>query len=233
MSDMFLRTKSLIGEDNLAKLKGSSVAVFGLGGVGSYAAEALTRSGIGTLYIYDNDTVSQSNINRQLIALPSTVGEKKTDLVKSRCLSVNPEIEIYDFCEFITPESEIPFEKFDFIIDAVDNVTAKIFLAENAQNKNIPIISVMGTGNKLHPEKLTISDIYKTYECPLCKVMRYELKKRGIKKLPVVWSDETPKKPENLGENKGSHPAPASMVFVPATAGITAASYAIRKLMEK
>ena len=233
MSDMFLRTKSLIGEDNLAKLKGSSVAVFGLGGVGSYAAEALTRSGIGTLYIYDNDTVSQSNINRQLIALPSTVGEKKTDLVKSRCLSVNPEIEIYDFCEFITPESEIPFEKFDFIIDAVDNVTAKIFLAENAQNKNIPIISVMGTGNKLHPEKLTISDIYKTYECPLCKVMRYELKKRGIKKLPVVWSDETPKKPENLGETKGSHPAPASMVFVPATAGITAASYAIRKLMEK
>ena len=233
MSDMFLRTKSLIGEDNLAKLKGSSVAVFGLGGVGSYAAEALTRSGIGTLYIYDNDTVSQSNINRQLIALPSTVGEKKTDLVKSRCLSVNPEIEIYDFCEFITPESEIPFEKFDFIIDAVDNVTAKIFLAENAQNKNIPIISVMGTGNKLHPEKLTISDIYKTYECPLCKVMRYELKKRGINKLPVVWSDETPKKPENLGENKGSHPAPASMVFVPATAGITAASYAIRKLMEK
>lgn len=230
---MFLRTKSLIGEDNLAKLKGSSVAVFGLGGVGSYAAEALTRSGIGTLYIYDNDTVSQSNINRQLIALPSTVGEKKTDLVKSRCLSVNPEIEIYDFCEFITPESEIPFEKFDFIIDAVDNVTAKIFLAENAQNKNIPIISVMGTGNKLHPEKLTISDIYKTYECPLCKVMRYELKKRGIKKLPVVWSDETPKKPENLGETKGSHPAPASMVFVPATAGITAASYAIRKLMEK
>ncbi len=233
MSDMFLRTKSLIGEDNLAKLKGSSVAVFGLGGVGSYAAEALTRSGIGTLYIYDNDTVSQSNINRQLIALPSTIGEKKTDLVKSRCLSVNPEIRIYDFCEFITPESEIPFEKFDFIIDAVDNVTAKIFLAENAQNKNIPIISVMGTGNKLHPEKLTISDIYKTYECPLCKVMRYELKKRGIKKLPVVWSDETPKKPENLGETKGSHPAPASMVFVPAAAGITAASYAIRKLMEK
>ncbi|MBQ6714527.1 MAG: tRNA threonylcarbamoyladenosine dehydratase [Clostridia bacterium] len=233
MSDMFLRTKSLIGEDNLAKLKGSSVAVFGLGGVGSYAAEALTRSGIGTLYIYDNDTVSQSNINRQLIALPSTVGEKKTDLVKSRCLSVNPEIRIHDFCEFITPESKIPFEKFDFIIDAVDNVTAKIFLAKNAQNKNIPIISVMGTGNKLHPEKLTISDIYKTYECPLCKVMRYELKKRGIKKLPVVWSDETPKKPENLGETKGSHPAPASMVFVPATAGITAASYAIRKLMEK
>lgn len=230
---MFLRTKSLIGEDNLAKLKGSSVAVFGLGGVGSYAAEALTRSGIGTLYIYDNDTVSQSNINRQLIALPSTVGEKKTDLVKSRCLSVNPEIRIHDFCEFITPESKIPFEKFDFIIDAVDNVTAKIFLAKNAQNKNIPIISVMGTGNKLHPEKLTISDIYKTYECPLCKVMRYELKKRGIKKLPVVWSDETPKKPENLGETKGSHPAPASMVFVPATAGITAASYAIRKLMEK
>lgn len=232
MNDIFLRTKSLIGEENLSKLKNSTVAIFGLGGVGSYAAEALCRSGIGTLYIYDNDTVSESNINRQLIALQSTVGEKKTGLVKSRCLSINTEINIYDFCEFITPESVIPFEKFDFIIDAVDNVTAKLFLAENATSKNIPIISIMGTGNKLCPEKLTISDIYKTHECPLCKVMRYELKKRSIKKLPVVWSDETPIKPTHLGENKGSHPAPASMVFVPAAAGMTAASYVVRKLIE-
>lgn len=232
MSNKFLRTKSLIGEENLSKLKGSAVAVFGLGGVGSYAAEALARSGIGTLYIYDNDTVSKSNINRQLIAMSSTVGQKKTELVKSRCFSINPEIKIFDFCEFITPESEIPFEKFDFIIDAVDNVTAKLFLAENVQNKNIPIISVMGTGNKLCPEKLTVSDIYKTHECPLCKVMRYELKKIGVKKLAVVWSDETPIKPTPSGENKGSHPAPASMVFVPAAAGMTAASYVVRKLIE-
>ena len=233
MNDIFLRTKSLIGEENLSKLKNSTVAIFGLGGVGSYAAEALCRSGVGTLYIYDNDTVSESNINRQLIALNNTVGEKKTDLVKSRCLSINPEIEIFDFCEFITPESEIPFDKFDFIIDAVDNVTAKLFLAGSAQEKNIPIISVMGTGNKLCPEKLTISDIFKTHECPLCKVMRYELKKRGVKKLAVVWSDETPIKPQNLGENKGSHPAPASMVFVPAAAGMMAASYVIRKIIEE
>ncbi len=233
MSDIFLRTKSLIGEDNLDKLKGSAVAVFGLGGVGSYAAEALARSGIGTLYIYDNDTVSESNINRQLIALESTVGKMKTELVRERCTAINPEIKIFDFCEFITPESQIPFHKFDFIIDAIDNVTAKIFLAENAQNKNIPIISVMGTGNKLNPEKLTVGDIYKTHECPLCKVMRYELKKRGVKKLTVVWSDETPIPPQSLGESKGSHPAPASMVFVPATAGMLAASYVIKKLIEK
>ena len=232
MSDIFLRTKSLIGEENLNRLKGSAVAVFGLGGVGSYAAEALARSGIGTLYIYDNDTVSKSNINRQLIALEGTVGKKKTELVKERCLSINPEIKIYDFCEFITPESNIPFDKFDFIIDAIDNVTAKIFLAQSAEIKGVPLISIMGTGNKLCPEKLTISDIYKTHECPLCKVMRYELKKRGIKKLTVVWSDETPIKPQSLGETKGTHPAPASMVFVPASAGMLAASFVIRKLTE-
>ncbi|MBQ8202721.1 MAG: tRNA threonylcarbamoyladenosine dehydratase [Clostridia bacterium] len=233
MNERFLRTKALIGEENLSKLKGSCVAVFGLGGVGSYAAEALARSGVGTLYIYDNDSVSESNINRQLIALSSTVNEKKTELVKARCADINPEIKIYDFCEFITPESDIPFEKFDFIIDAIDNVTAKLFLAENAEKKSVNIISVMGTGNKLCPERLKVSDIYKTHECPLCKVMRYELKKRGVKSLVTVWSDETPIKPESTGETKGSHPAPASMMFVPASAGIMAANYAVRKIIEK
>lgn len=233
MSDRFLRTKSLIGEENLSKLKGSAVAVFGLGGVGSCAAEALCRSGIGALYIYDNDTVSVSNINRQLIALSSTVKKDKTELVKQRCLDINPDIKIFDFCEFITPQSELPFDKFDFIIDAIDNVTAKLFLAKEAEDKGIPIISVMGTGNKLYPEKLKISDIYKTRECPLCKVMRYELKKRNVKKLITVWSDETPIKPIDNGENKGSHPAPASMMFVPASAGILAANYVVRKIIEK
>ncbi len=233
MSERFLRTKSLIGEENLEKLKKSSVAVFGLGGVGSFAAEALARSGVGTLYIYDNDTVNESNTNRQLIALPSTVGQKKTQLVKTRCEEINPDIKIFDFCEFVTPQSQIPFEKFDFIIDAIDNVTAKLFLAKSAQEKNIPIVSVMGTGNKLFPERLKISDIYKTHECPLCKVMRYELKKSGVKSLMTVWSDETPIKPENTGETKGSHPAPASMVFVPASAGLLASSYAVRKIIEK
>ncbi len=233
MSERFLRTKSLIGEENLEKLKKSSVAVFGLGGVGSFAAEALARSGVGTLYIYDNDTVSVSNINRQLIALPSTVGQKKTQLVKTRCEEINPDIKVFDFCEFVTPQSRLPFEKFDFIIDAIDNVTAKLFLAKSAQEKNIPIVSVMGTGNKLYPEKLKISDIYKTHECPLCKVMRYELKKKGVKSLMTVWSDETPIKPENTGETKGSHPAPASMTFVPASAGLLASSYAVRRIIEK
>ena len=170
--DRFLRTKGLLGEEKFEILKNSTVAVFGLGGVGSYAAEVLARSGVGTLYIYDNDTISESNINRQLIALTSTVGKYKTAVLKERLLDINPDINVFNFAEFITPESDIPFEKFDFMIDAVDNVTAKIFLAEKSQKLSVPLISVMGTGNKLHPENLIISDIFKTHECPLCKVMR-------------------------------------------------------------
>ena len=196
MNNRFLRTKSLIGEENFNKLNNSSVAVFGIGGVGSYAAEALVRSGIGALYIYDNDTIGESNINRQLIADDTTIGKYKTEVFKKRAININPKIDIYENPIFITPETKIDFCKFDYIIDAIDNVTAKLFLIENAKKYNIPIISVMGTGNKLDPTKLTVSDISKTHTCPLAKVMRLELKKRNINKVKVIWSDELPIKPK-------------------------------------
>ena len=233
MKEEYLRTAALIGEEGLHKLENSAAAVFGLGGVGSYAAEALVRSGVGTVYIYDCDKVAKSNINRQLIALSSTVGMYKTEAEAERLKEINPDCNIIKKQEFVTPESNIPFECFDFIIDAVDNVTAKLFLATKAYNRKIPIISVMGTGNKLDPTRLKITDIYKTSVCPLARVMRYELKKRGVKKLTAVWSDETPIKPADCGEYRdtGRIP-PASMAMVPACAGLYAASYAIRKIIE-
>lgn len=233
MKEEHLRTAALIGEEGLDKLKNSAAAVFGLGGVGSYAAEALVRSGIGTVYIYDSDKVAKSNINRQLIALSSTVGMYKTEAEALRLNDINPDCNIIEKREFITPESVIPFDSFNFIIDAVDNVTAKLFLAVEAEKRKVPIISVMGTGNKLDPTRLKITDIYKTSVCPLARVMRHELKKRGVKKLTVVWSDETPVKPADCGEYRdtGRIP-PASMAMVPACAGLFAASYAIRKIIE-
>ena len=233
MKEEYLRTAALIGEENLNKLNNSTVAVVGLGGVGSYAAEALVRSGIGTVYIYDSDKVAKSNINRQLIALSSTVGMYKTEAEALRLKDINPHCNIIEKTEFVSPESNIPFENFDFIIDAVDNVTAKLFLAAEAEKRGVPIISVMGTGNKLDPAKLKITDIYKTSVCPLARVMRYELKKRGVKNLTVVWSDETPIKPADCGEYRdtGRIP-PASMSMVPGSAGLYASSYVIRKIIE-
>ena len=228
--DRHLRTKALLGEDNFLKLQSKTVAVFGVGGVGSYAAESLVRCGVGNIYIYDNDTVAKSNINRQLIATDKSVGEKKVEIAKQRYLEINPDVNITAVCEFITPDSQVPFEQFDFIIDAIDNVTAKIFLIENATNKNIPIISVTGTGNKIYPEKLKIGDIYKTDTCPLCRVLRTELKKRNIKKLDVVWSDEKPIEPEKIYEDKKK--TVASCAFVPGSAGLMAAAFAVRKLLE-
>ena len=231
MKEEYLRTAALIGEDGLEILKTKVAAVFGLGGVGSYAAEALVRSGIGTVYIYDSDKVAKSNINRQLIALSSTVGMDKTKAEALRLKDINPDCNIIEKREFVTPESSIPFESFDFIIDAVDNVTAKLFLAVEAEKRGVPIISVMGTGNKLDPAKLKITDIYKTSVCPLARVMRYELKKRGVKKLTVVWSDENPIKPADCGEYRDTgRITPASMATVPGCAGLYAASYVIRKL---
>lgn len=232
MKEEYLRTAALIGEDGLERLNSAAVAVFGLGGVGSYAAEALVRSGVGTLYIYDNDRVSKSNINRQLIALSSTVGVFKTEAAAARLRDINPDCTVIEKREFVTRESDIPFDSFDFIIDAVDNVTAKLFLAVEAERKGVPIISVMGTGNKLDPTRLKVSDIYKTSVCPLARVMRYELKKRGVKRLAAVWSDETPLKPTDCGEYRdtGRIP-PASMAMVPGAAGLTAAAYAVKALI--
>lgn len=234
MDKRFLRSAALIGEDGVNKLKNSTVAVFGIGGVGSYALEALARSGVGTLVIFDNDFVSESNINRQLIALDSTVGMLKTEVAAGRCRDINPDIIIEENPIFITGQSDIDFSRFDFIIDAVDNVTAKLYLAQGALSNGVPIISVMGTGNKLNPEKLKISDIFETRECPLCRVMRTELKKRDIKKLTVVWSDERPIKSAVADEPRtNERPSPSSMAFVPASAGLMAASYAVRKLISK
>lgn len=234
MKEQHLRTVALIGEDGLNKLKNSTVAVFGIGGVGSYSVEALARSGIGRIYIYDNDTVSESNRNRQLIALKSTVGKLKTRVCAERIHEIDPEIEVIENPVFVTRDTEIPFEKFDFIIDAVDNVTAKLYLIENAQKFSVPIISVMGTGNKLDPSLLQVSDIYSTRECPLARVMRTELKKRSIKKLKVVWSPEHPIKAAETDEKRATGRAtPGSMTFVPATAGIMAAAYAVKILTEK
>lgn len=232
MREEDLRTAALIGSESLTRLNNSTVAVFGIGGVGSYAAEALVRSGVGRLYIYDNDRVSKSNINRQLIAFGSFVGRYKTEVAAERYRDINPECEIIEDRDFVTPESNIPFDKFDFLIDAVDNVTAKLFLAVEAEKRGIPIVSVMGTGNKLDPTRLKCTDIYKTSVCPLARVMRYELKKRGVKKLLVVWSDEIPVKPSDCGEYRqtGRIP-PASMAMVPGAAGLIAASVAVKKLL--
>ena len=231
MKEQHLRTVTLIGDEHLEKLKNATVAVFGIGGVGSFAVEALARSGVGCIYLYDNDTVCESNCNRQLIALSSTIGRLKTDVAAERILDINPDIKVIKNPIFVTKETEIPFEKFDFIIDAIDNVSAKLHIIEGAQKMGIGIISVMGTGNKLNPSLLQIGDIYSTKECPLARVMRTELKKRGIKKLDVVWSPERPKKPKTTEETRvNGRPSPASMVFVPSSAGILAAAYTIKKL---
>lgn len=231
MNDRFFRTNAFLGKENAEKLKESVVAVFGIGGVGSYTVEALARSGVGCLFLYDNDTVEESNINRQIIALSSTVGQFKTEAAKKRCMDINPDIKVFTFNEFISKNSALPFDEFDFIVDAVDNVEAKVFLAKSAQDKDIPIISVMGTGNKVNPENLKIGDIYKTSECPLCRKMRYELKKADVKKLMCVWSDERCKNISG-GVRADGHAAPSSMIFVPATAGLLAAKYVVTKISE-
>ncbi len=230
MEEMYNRTVGLIGEEALSRLKNSAVAVAGLGGVGGYAVEMLARSGVGKLYIFDSDRYSESNLNRQIGATADTVGRLKTEATAERIRAINPEAAVVLCDEFITPESNFPFGKVDYIIDAVDNVTAKLFLAKGAQENRRPIISVMGTGNKLCPERLRISDISKTFECPLCRVMRYECKKRGIISLDCVWSDE---KPIRSGFSEKGKSVPASMGFVPAAAGIMAASFVVRRLIKK
>lgn len=231
MSEQFSRTELLLGNDSLEKLKNSRVAVFGIGGVGSYTAEILARGGVGTVDIIDNDTVSISNINRQLIALHSTVGKPKVVAEKERLLDINPEMTVNTYQLFYMPETagQFDFSVYDYIVDAVDTVSAKILLVEQAKKANVPIISSMGTGNKLKPEMLEVSDISKTSVCPLARVMRTELKKRGICKLKVVYSKEQPIKPSKQEEHNGRH-IPASTPFVPATAGILIAAEVIKEI---
>lgn len=225
--DIFSRTERLIGEDALRKLQNSNIIIFGLGGVGSYTAEALARSGIGKMTVVDKDTVDITNINRQLYALHSTVGKPKAEVAKARILDINPECEIIAIQKMYLPENSEDFvlSQYDYIVDAIDNVTAKIDLAVKAEQFGIPIISSMGTGNKLDPTAFKVSDIYKTSVCPLCRVMRTQLKKRGVKKLKVVYSEEMPK---TDGER-----TPASISFVPPAAGLIIAGEVIRDITEK
>ena len=225
--EQFSRTERLIGKDNLLKLKNKNVIVFGLGGVGSYVAEALARCGIGKMTVVDKDTVDITNINRQLYALHSTVGKNKADVAKERILDINPECQVTPIVKMYLPENsdEFNLEQYDYIVDAIDNVTAKIDLAIKSQDLNIPMIASMGTGNKLDPTAFKIADIYKTDTCPLCRVMRRELKNRGVKKLKVLYSSEIPK---NDGER-----TPASISFVPSTAGLIIAGEVIKNLMNE
>ena len=232
MKEEFEREAMLLGEEAIKKLEGSYVALFGLGGVGSYAAEALARSGVGRILLIDNDVVSKSNINRQLCALQSTVGRYKVDVVAKRLLDINPDIIIEKRYDFVLPEniSSFAFESFDYVIDAIDTVSAKLAIAQSATEHGTPMISCMGTGNKLDPTALTVTDIAKTSVCPLARVMRRELKKRGITHLPVVFSTEEPKQQINV---EGKKVPPASVAFVPSVAGLIAASEAIKSITSK
>lgn len=231
MSTRFEREKMLIGEAATEKLGRSSVAVFGVGGVGSAAAEALARGGVGHVTVIDNDTVSITNINRQLCALTSTVGRKKTEVVAERLRDINPDIVVTPLDIFFLPETELDFSEFDYIIDAVDTVSAKIEIAVRANAAKIPVISCMGTGNKLDPTAFVVEDLAKTSVCPLARVMRRELKARGITHLKVVYSKEEPRKQIQRDTSvSGERLPPASISFVPPVAGFIAAGEAIKDI---
>lgn len=225
MTNRWNRTKLLLGEEAVEKLQDKKVLIFGIGGVGSYAIEALARSGIGALTIVDKDVVDETNINRQLIATTKTIGEKKSELMKERILAINPECKVEAVSMFYLPEteSEITFKDFDYIVDAVDTVTAKLAIVCRAKEEGIPIISSMGFGNKLEPTMLEVDDVFHTSVCPLAKVMRNELKKRGVTNLKVVYSKEKPKKSEIIG----------SVPFVPSVAGLTMAAEVIKDLLRE
>ena len=227
----FCRTKILIGDEGLEKLKNAKVAVFGVGGVGSFVVEALARAGVGNFVLIDKDQVSLSNINRQLIATHETIGQLKVDVAKERILSINPEAKVETFAEFFMPgNTNILNNSITYIVDAIDTVTAKIELVMQAQKLGVPIISSMGTGNKLNPCLFEITDIYKTQVCPLAKVMRKELKQRGVKHLKVLYSKEEPKKSGIIGENGKA--IPGSISFVPSVAGLIIAGEVIKDLLK-
>ena len=254
MEDMFSRTELLIGKENIEKLQKSKVAVFGIGGVGSYVVEGLARAGIGNFILVDSDDVSISNLNRQIIATTKTIGKPKVEVAKDRILEINPNANVTIYKEFYKPDNRVPFENdISYIVDAIDTVTAKIDLIEEAEKLKIPIISSMGTGNKLDPTKFEVTDIYKTSVCPLAKVMRKELRDRGIKKLKVVYSKEEPIKikdrdnfekdrelykneveAEKYAEKKNyisnSH-VPGSISFVPSVAGLIIAGEVIKDII--
>ena len=225
------RTELLLGRESIEKLKNSYIAIFGIGGVGGYTAEALARSGVGKLDLIDNDTVALSNINRQIIALHSTVGRYKVDVMKERISDINPDADVNAIRCFFLPKNkdEFDFGKYDYIVDAVDTVSAKIAIIEEAKRAGVPVISSMGAGNKLHPEMFELADISKTSVCPLAKIMRNELKKRRITDVKAVYSKEPPIKSGVIDEKSGK-PVPGSISFVPSAAGLIIAGEVIRHL---
>ena len=233
----FIRTELILGKEAIEKLSKARVAVFGVGGVGGYAIEALARSGVGTLDLIDNDTVSESNINRQIIATRKSVGLSKVEVMKQRILDINPNAIVNTYQCFYLPDKKdlFEFEKYDYIVDAIDTVTAKIDIICEAKKLNVPIISAMGCGNRLDPTKVTITDIYKTSGDPLAKIMRKELKDRRIKKLDVVYSTEKPLKPlysitdDNNPNRRG---IPGSSAFVPPAAGLAIAYFVVKKICD-
>ena len=227
MNKQFSRTELLIGKDKIDKLKSFRIAVFGIGGVGGYVVEALARCGIGAIDLIDNDKICLSNLNRQIIALHSTIGEYKVDAAEKRILDINPEIKITKHNIFYTPDTEFDFEKYDYIVDAIDTVAGKLSIIEEAKKHKIPIISSMGTGNKLNPAKFEVADISKTSVCPLARVIRQELRKRKISKVKVVYSKEEPIKHAVMPRT------PASISFVPAAAGMIIAGEVVNDLLAK
>lgn len=233
MLNEFLRTELLLGREAMQKLEASHVAVFGIGGVGGHAAEALARSGIGALDLIDNDTVSVSNLNRQIVALKSTVGRYKADVMKERIQDINPEAKVRALRLFYLPETadELDLGEYDYIVDAVDTVTAKLELAVRAKEAGVPLISCMGAGNKLDPTAFTVTDISKTSVCPLARVMRRELKKRGITSLKVVYSTEPARTPLSCEDVDARRSVPGSVAFVPSVAGLITAGEVIRDLI--
>ena len=258
--DQFARTKLLLGEEAMEKLRRARVAVFGIGGVGGYVCEALVRSGIGAFDLVDSDTVSITNLNRQIIATLETVGRPKAEVMAERMRSINPQVQVTVHNCFFLPENaaDFPFEEYDYVVDAVDTVTAKLAIIERARQFGVPVISAMGAGNKLDPSRFQVSDISQTSICPLARVMRKELKKRGIEHLKVVWSDEPPRKPfegdaaarpaEGTFSATGGAPEgataeegpeapppgrralPGSVAFVPAVCGLVLAGEVVKDL---
>jgi dinucleotide-utilizing enzymes involved in molybdopterin and thiamine biosynthesis family 1 len=251
MLTQFSRTELLFGREAMDKLAGSKVAVFGIGGVGGYVCEALVRSGVGAFDLIDDDKVCLTNLNRQIIATRSTVGKYKTDVMRDRMLDINPNVEVEVHKCFFLPENadDFPWDSYDYVVDAVDTVTAKIALVMKCKEKNIPIISSMGAGNKLDGSQFKVADIYKTKVCPLAKVMRRELKKRGVKKLKVVYSEEIPTRPiEDMAiscrnncicppgaEHKCTErrDIPGSVAFVPSVAGLIIAGEVAKDLIRR
>ena len=233
MADRFSRTELLFGADNMNILKNARVAVFGVGGVGGYTVEALCRAGVGNIDIVDNDVVSITNINRQIIATQKTIGQKKVEVMKERILDINPEAKVKTYDMFFLPETadKFPFEKYDYIVDAIDTLAGKIALAVLAQKHGVKIISSMVAGNKVNPEMFEVADISETSVCPLARVMRKELRKKCIKNLKVVYSKEKALTPQKSDENTSKRQLPGSVSFVPSVAGLIIAGEVVKDLI--